>query len=131
MSVDEDVATVLSLEEPAKALLKAIEPARPAIERLEKSKYAGIEDVDTQLATINTGNDDAVGALVQILGAFRAAQGNSGMFDYLYYVGQLGDTVGGTARIILDMDDDDEHLKRGRGPRGVRSDNRRAVGLKH
>lgn len=112
MSVDKDVATVLALQEPAEALLKAIEAAEPAIERLAKAKYAGIEDVETQLDTINTGNDDAIGALLAVLGAFRAAQGNSGAFDYLYFVGELGATVGATARDILDMDDDDEHLQR-------------------
>jgi hypothetical protein len=112
VSVEEDVATVLALEEPAKALLKAIEAAQPAIGRLCEAKYAGIEDIETQLATINTGNDDALGALLQVLSVFRTARGNSGAFDYLYYVEQQGETVGETAKMILDMDDDDEHLQR-------------------
>ena len=112
MTVNKDVAAVLALEEPTRALLKAIDIAWPANERLEKSKYAGSEDVETQLVTINTGNDDALGALLDVLGAFRAAQGHSGAFDYLYFVGCLGETVGGTAKMILDLDDDDEHLRR-------------------
>jgi hypothetical protein len=64
MSVDKDVATALALEEPAKALLKAIEAALPAIDRLDKAKYVGADELAEQLGvTTEIRCSDGVGTL--------------------------------------------------------------------
>lgn len=105
-----DVATVLALEKPAKAFLEAIDQTWPAIERLEKAKYAGMDEVVTQFQVYDL--VEGPERLVAVLKALRNAQGSSGAFDYLWFVKHFGQTVGETAREILDMDDDDAHMQR-------------------
>jgi len=115
MSVETDVATVLALEEPAKALQAAIEAAKPALERLGAAGYAGLDYVITEVDQIREaggGSHEGLHELISVLGIFRTAEGNSGAFDYGYYVGNLGETVGEAARDILDMNDDDAHMQR-------------------
>jgi hypothetical protein len=110
-----DVATVLAIEEPAKALLKAIEAAKPALERLDAAGYAGLDCVITEVDQVSEaggGAREGLHELVAVLGIFRAAQGNWGAFDYGYFVGHLGQTVGESAREILDTNDDDAHMQR-------------------
>lgn len=109
-----DVAAVLALEEPAKALLEAIKAARPALERLDP-RYAGLDCVITEIDQVSEaggGAREGLHELVEVLAIFRAAQGNWGAFDYGYFVDHLGQTVGESAREILDMNDDDAHMQR-------------------
>jgi hypothetical protein len=110
-----DVATVLALEEPAKALQAAIEAAKPALERLDAAGYAGLDYVITEVDQIREaggGDREGLHELISVLGIFRAAEGNWGAFDYRYFVVHSGQTVGQAARDILDMNDDDAHMQR-------------------
>jgi hypothetical protein len=56
MSVETDVAAVLALEEPAKALLKAIRAAQPAVDRLEEANYPGAESLGSETGTTLEGD---------------------------------------------------------------------------
>jgi hypothetical protein len=114
MNQSADVAIVLALEEPAKALFEAMEAAKPAVERLEAGGYAGIGYVTDCVDLVGEGGKhEGLGELVRVLGIFRAAQGNWGAFDHGYYVGNLGLTVGQAVRELLDDDDpDDAHIQR-------------------
>ena len=118
MSVDKDVATVLALEEPAKALLKAIKAAKPAIKRLTKADYPGAGWVSDNI------EDDpraALGTPLKFAGAvkmFRESAGDLAAFDYRFFVEDMGLSLKGAAEQLLDWSgDDDEKLRRIEGLR--------------
>jgi hypothetical protein len=115
MSAEKDVATVLALEEPAKALVEAINAARPAIDRLEKAKYAGAEWVSEQ-----SGMDldqGTLASLVEALRWLRESAGNEAAWDYRFFVESMNQTVVEGAKTILDQDDDEANLRRVEGLR--------------
>ncbi len=99
-----DVATVLALEEPAKALLEAIRKAQPAIDRLKKAGYAGADWLGQQLgdATNTHGGFGTVALVANALGMFSAAAGDQGAFDYALYVTDWGLSVQDAAQTIMD-----------------------------
>jgi hypothetical protein len=100
---DADVATVLALEEPAKALLEAIKAAQPAIERLYAAKYAGAGWVGDQLRAA-VADDEGLGTVALVASAvemLRAADGDQGAFDHAFYVGYLGQTLHGATETIM------------------------------
>ncbi len=101
-----DVAELLALEEPAKALLEAIEKAQPAIERLEKAGYAGAGWVSDQTGfTTDIHCMDGYGTLKLValaLEMFRKASGDLGAFDYAFYVVDWGLSVQDAAQTIMD-----------------------------
>jgi len=101
-----DVAMVLALEEPAKALLEAIRKAQPAIDRLKESKYPGADWLASQLGTtLDIHCEDGYGTLKLVevaLGMFRKASGDLGAFDYAFYVTGWGLSVQDAAQTIMD-----------------------------
>ncbi len=118
MSVDKDVATVLALEEPAKALLEAIRTAQPAIKRLRKADYPGADWVSDNI------EDDPRAALgtpckfANAVKMFRESAGDLAVFDYLFFVEDMGLSLKGAAEQLLDWSgDDDEKLRRIEGLR--------------
>lgn len=120
MSVETDVATVLALGEPAKALLQAIRAAQPAIERLKDANYPGAEDLGCETSSTLEGDLTAgelivTGSLYEIvatLEVFRKAGGDLGAADYHYLVGRLGQSVAEAAAELLDYARDDAHVQR-------------------
>lgn len=114
MKTNKDVATVLALEEPAKALLNAIEAAWPAIERLEKGKYPGMEWASYQLGSTSSARDEGtLASIVEAVAMFRKAAGNPAADDYLFFVEYLGLNLGDAAKEIIDQDDDgDKNVRR-------------------
>ena len=120
-----DVATVLALEKPAKALLEAIREARPAIDRLEKVGYAGADWISQQLQDATSTDDFGTVAMVAgALGMFSDSAGDpSGTkpwdrvgdhaaFDHAFYVGYLGLTLQEAAKTIMESDDLDKTMPR-------------------
>lgn len=113
MSVDKDVAMVLALEEPAKALLEAINAALPAIDRLDAAEYAGADWVSHAVGgTTDDRTDHNLGQVTMALKWFRESAGDLAAFDYRFFVESRDQTVGEGAKDLLDMADDDEHLGR-------------------
>jgi hypothetical protein len=120
MGVDKDVATVLALEEPARALFTALDAAWPAIKRLEEAKYPGAEYVAEQVGTTLEGDLTAgryieTGSLYEVVEAlevFRKAQGDLGAEDYHYLVGRIGHSVAEAAAELLEYAHDDAHVER-------------------
>jgi hypothetical protein len=108
-----DVATVLALEEPAKALLEAIKAAEPAIKRLKKANYPG---TDWVYGAVGGNTDDHTdGNLTQAVGAldiFRKSAGDLGAFDYLFFVKELGMSIGKAAKLLMDEYELDEAMPR-------------------
>ncbi len=110
-----DVATVLALEEPAKALLEAIEKAEAAIDRLYKAKYPGAEWVYTQSgeAMDAHGGFGTVALVVEAVAMFRKAAGNPAADDYTFFVEYLELDLGEAAKVIIDQGGDaDKNLRR-------------------
>lgn len=99
-----DVAELLALEEPAKALLAAIRKARPAIDRLEKAGYAGAGWLGQQLgdATDTHGGFGTVALVASALEMLSASSGDLGAFDYALYVADWGLSVQDAAQTIMD-----------------------------
>jgi hypothetical protein len=97
-----DVAEVLALEEPAKALLEAIRKALPAIDRLEG--YAGADWLGQQLgdATLTNAGFGTVAMVASALEMFSASAGDQGAFDYALYVADWGLSVQDAAQTIMD-----------------------------
>jgi hypothetical protein len=113
-NTDAEVATVLALEEPSKALLKAITTALPAIRRLKKAKYPGSEDLLCQITSTIEGDLKAgemiePGSLYEVvamLGVFSKAKGDQGAADYHYWVGRMGLGLAEAAEQVLECDGD-------------------------
>jgi hypothetical protein len=128
VSIDKDVATVLALEEPAKALLEAIRKAQPAIHRLGKAGYAGADWLGQQLwdATKTDGDFGTVALVAGALEMFSDAAGDTSgaatkpwdrvgdhaAFDHAFYVGYLGLTLEEAAETIMDEDALDKAMPR-------------------
>jgi hypothetical protein len=115
-----DVATVLALEEPAKALLEAIRAAQPAVDRLREANYPGAESLGSETGATLEGDLTAgelivTGSLYEIvatLEVFRKAGGDLGAADYHYQVGRLGQSLVEAAAELLDYAHDDADLQR-------------------
>lgn len=86
MSIDKNVAAVLALEAPARALLKAFEAAKPALQRLEGANYAAAEWVAFQLEeTTEPGTDGSLDHVIRGLEMFRNAGGSLAAYDFEFF----------------------------------------------
>jgi hypothetical protein len=113
MRVEKDVATVLALEEPTKALLKAIKAAKPAIKRLSTANFPGAGWVSDNLDDCGPGGQLATpGKLAGAVKMFRESAGDQAAFDYLFYVADMGTDLTGAALAVLDEGGDDDTAMR-------------------
>ena len=95
MSVDGDVAAVLAIERPARALVEALEDAGDAIRRLSTAEYPGAGWVSDNL-------DLDPAQLLTAVEMFREAAGDQAAADYLFYVRHLGLGLGRAACELID-----------------------------
>lgn len=108
-----DVATVLAIEEPAKALLKAIKAAQPATKRLSDADYPGADWISENLDDDPNGPLATPHRLAGALKMFRESAGDLGAFDYRFYVEDVGLNLEEAAKEILDTNhDDDRNMQR-------------------